>query len=297
MSAPILAIPSSVVAQAVGLAIFTTARVGFHVSGTTGSGVLIARRPDGSWSPPSGFTVHGLGAGLAYGAEVSDCVAVIRTREALEAFVGGNPVWNETAPKERHQRHRGRLAFGPDLAVVAGPVGAGAAADFAIPVGQGHEYHHHHRHHCCGHHKKDDAAVQQQQQQQQVQQAQPAATPAHHYHREALNTALHNPVYRYSRSRGLFVGLQLAGTYTSERREANRAFYGLPAAAPSDADDPATAANILLRQNVEAEIERRGGRVPEAATRLLEVVRGAEQVNNGLYFPEPDLRADTGNTE
>ncbi|KAF3765736.1 hypothetical protein M406DRAFT_356034, partial [Cryphonectria parasitica EP155] len=45
----LLTIPSKVINKAVGLAIFTTARAGFHISGATGSGVIVARLPDGSW--------------------------------------------------------------------------------------------------------------------------------------------------------------------------------------------------------------------------------------------------------
>lgn len=41
-------IPSSVLQQAQGLAIFTVFRTGLHLSGASGSGILIARQPDGS---------------------------------------------------------------------------------------------------------------------------------------------------------------------------------------------------------------------------------------------------------
>ena len=46
-------IPSEVIKNAKGLAIFTTMRTGLWVSGAGGSGVLIGRQPDGEWSPPS----------------------------------------------------------------------------------------------------------------------------------------------------------------------------------------------------------------------------------------------------
>ncbi|EGY16415.1 SH3 domain-containing protein [Verticillium dahliae VdLs.17] len=108
----IVKIPSKVIAKAQGLAIFTTARVGFQFSGATGSGVLIARRADGSWSPPSGIQVHALGAGFMIGVDIYDCVCVINTQEALKAFMST------------------RVSLGPDVAVTAGPYGAGGVLDF-----------------------------------------------------------------------------------------------------------------------------------------------------------------------
>ncbi|KAI1076669.1 DUF500-domain-containing protein [Whalleya microplaca] len=108
-------IPSSAIASAKGLAIFTTFRTGFHISGAGGSGIVIARRADGrGWSPPAGFLVHTLGAGLMAGLDIYDCVCILRTDEAVAAFA------------------RPRLSLGGEVGVAAGPVGAGAAVDAAI---------------------------------------------------------------------------------------------------------------------------------------------------------------------
>ncbi|KKY13782.1 hypothetical protein UCDDS831_g08728 [Diplodia seriata] len=92
-------IPASVIRSAVGLAIFTTLRTGlFHVSGASGSGVLLARRADGSWSPPSGILLHTVGVGFQLGVDIYDCVLVINTYDALDAFcklrctVGGEEI-------------------------------------------------------------------------------------------------------------------------------------------------------------------------------------------------------------
>lgn len=118
-------IPASVLHRAVGLAIFTTGRVGIHVSGATGSGVLIARRADGTWSPPSGIQVHSVGAGFILGADIYDCVLVLNTREALEAFTSNT-----------------RLSLGSSLGVTAGPYGVGGgfgvAAGGSSPATKGH---------------------------------------------------------------------------------------------------------------------------------------------------------------
>jgi SH3 domain-containing YSC84-like protein 1 len=107
-------IPQQAIQTAAGLAIFTTFRTGLHISGAGGSGVVVSRLPDGSWSPPSGFLVHTLGAGFLIGLDIYDCVCVLRTPEAVRAF---------THP---------RLSLGGEVGLVAGPVGAGGALDAAM---------------------------------------------------------------------------------------------------------------------------------------------------------------------
>ena len=100
-------IPQKVIQNAVGLCIFTTMRTGLWVSGAGGSGVLVARLPDGSWSPPSGVLLHTAGLGFLVGVDIYDCVIVINTASALAAFE--NP----------------RFTIGGEFSAVAGPVGAG----------------------------------------------------------------------------------------------------------------------------------------------------------------------------
>lgn len=67
-------IPPAAVAEAQGLAVFTTLRGGFQLAGAAGSGLVVARLPDGTWSPPSAFAVTALGAGFVAGLDVRDCV-------------------------------------------------------------------------------------------------------------------------------------------------------------------------------------------------------------------------------
>ncbi|KAI1499565.1 hypothetical protein F5X99DRAFT_389359 [Biscogniauxia marginata] len=107
-------IPRAAIANAAGLAIFTTFRMGIHISGAGGSGIVMARLPDGSWSPPSGFLVHTLGAGFMAGLDIYDCVCVLNTRSAVDAFT------------------RPRLSLGGEVSVVAGPIGTGASVDAAL---------------------------------------------------------------------------------------------------------------------------------------------------------------------
>lgn len=100
-------IPTEVIKRAKGLAIFTTMRTGSWVSGAGGSGILVGRKEDGSWSPPSGILLHTAGLGFMVGVDIYDCVVVINTDKALEAFT------------------KIRATVGGEISVVAGPVGIG----------------------------------------------------------------------------------------------------------------------------------------------------------------------------
>ncbi|KAH7381927.1 hypothetical protein BKA64DRAFT_607512 [Cadophora sp. MPI-SDFR-AT-0126] len=80
-------LPKEAIMTAKGIAIFSAVRGGaMWVSGSGGSGVVIARLPDGSWSGPSSFSVASGGLGMVYGLDVYDCVCVLNTDEAVEAY-------------------------------------------------------------------------------------------------------------------------------------------------------------------------------------------------------------------
>ncbi|RFU25995.1 hypothetical protein B7463_g10343, partial [Scytalidium lignicola] len=104
-------IPQKVIQNAVGLAIFTTMRTGLWVSGAGGSGILVARKEDGTWSPPSGILLHTAGLGFLVGVDIYDCVLVINNRKALEAFT------------------KIRATLGGEISAVAGPVGMGGVLE------------------------------------------------------------------------------------------------------------------------------------------------------------------------
>ena len=50
-------IPASVISNAKGVAILTVIKAGFLFSGRAGSGIVIAKLEDGSWSAPSGILI------------------------------------------------------------------------------------------------------------------------------------------------------------------------------------------------------------------------------------------------
>jgi lipid-binding SYLF domain-containing protein len=104
-------IPSKVIKNAKGLCIFTTMRSGLWVSGSGGAGILVGRKADGTWSPPSGIMMHTVGVGFLVGVDIYDCVIVINSDKALEAFQSI------------------RCTLGGEISAVAGPAGVGGILD------------------------------------------------------------------------------------------------------------------------------------------------------------------------
>ena len=84
-------------------------KVGFLWTGKIGTGVVIGRRDDGSWSAPSAIRTGGCGFGAQIGGEVTDAIVIINTTEALKAFSG-----------------LGQFCLGGEIAVAVGPVGRSA---------------------------------------------------------------------------------------------------------------------------------------------------------------------------
>jgi len=104
-------IPAKVIQNAKGLCIFTTMRSGLWVSGSGGAGIVVARLPDGTWSPPSGIMMHTVGVGFLVGVDIYDCVIVINSDKALQAFQSI------------------RCTLGGEISAVAGPAGVGGILD------------------------------------------------------------------------------------------------------------------------------------------------------------------------
>ncbi|KAI1382247.1 hypothetical protein F4677DRAFT_19685 [Hypoxylon crocopeplum] len=97
-------IPPRIIQNAVGLAVFTSMRSGIWTSGSGGSGILIARKTDGTWSPPSGLMLQTSSLRFVFGVDIYDCVLVINNFTVLEAFA------------------RPRLTLGADVSLTTGPL-------------------------------------------------------------------------------------------------------------------------------------------------------------------------------
>lgn len=101
--------------NAKGLAVFSVIKAGFLWSGKAGSGVVVARLPDGSWSAPSCIATGGMGFGLQIGADISDFVVVMNSEDAVRSFA-----------------QAGNLTIGGNLSAAVGPIGVGAGAQAAV---------------------------------------------------------------------------------------------------------------------------------------------------------------------
>ncbi|KLT46443.1 DUF500-domain-containing protein [Cutaneotrichosporon oleaginosum] len=108
-------VPRYVLERAAGFAIFTVAKAGFLFSARAGSGLVIARTADGSWSPPTAIAVGGVGFGGQAGAEVTDFLIVLNSRAAVANFMSA-----------------GSLTLGGNLSIAVGPLGRNAEGSGAL---------------------------------------------------------------------------------------------------------------------------------------------------------------------
>lgn len=76
----------------ISIILYCTLQVGVFVTMRIGTGLVIARRRDGSWSAPSAVASGGLGWGFQIGGELTDMVIVLNTVGAVEAFAGRGQV-------------------------------------------------------------------------------------------------------------------------------------------------------------------------------------------------------------
>ncbi|XP_010535787.1 PREDICTED: uncharacterized protein LOC104810979 [Tarenaya hassleriana] len=109
---PEKSIPYAVLGQAKGLAILTVAKVGALLAYKLGTGLVISRRSDGSWSAPSAILSVGLGWGAQIGGELMDFIIVLHDSRAVKTFCS-----------------RMHFSLGVGCSAAAGPVGRVMEAD------------------------------------------------------------------------------------------------------------------------------------------------------------------------
>jgi len=105
-------IPKELLDIAKGVVFFTIIKVGFMFTGRYGTGLVVAKLPDGTWSAPSAVQMSGLGWGLQIGAELTDVMLILSTDSAVNAF-----------------KSRAQLSVGAELGVSVGPVGRSIESD------------------------------------------------------------------------------------------------------------------------------------------------------------------------
>lgn len=70
-------IPIKFLEKAHGLAVMTVVKAGFLITGKIGTGLVISKLPDGSWSAPSAIGTAGLGGGLEIGGELVEYMIIL----------------------------------------------------------------------------------------------------------------------------------------------------------------------------------------------------------------------------
>ncbi|GAA5944186.1 uncharacterized protein JCM15063_000173 [Sporobolomyces koalae] len=99
-------IPPSILRKAKGFAFITIVKAGFVFSARAGTGVVIARLKDGSWSAPSAIGTAGVGAGFQAGAEITEFMIILNSSAAVKSFMA-----------------KGSLTVGGNMSISAGPLG------------------------------------------------------------------------------------------------------------------------------------------------------------------------------
>ncbi len=111
-SVPLKGIPGSLLASAQGVIICPNViKVGFVVGGRHGSGVLLVKRADGTWSRPVILNLSGGSVGWQAGVQATDVVLVLKTQRSVDGVLAGR-----------------KITLGADASIAAGPLGREGAA-------------------------------------------------------------------------------------------------------------------------------------------------------------------------
>ena len=102
-------IPLDLIQQAKGLCFLTVMKAGLVVSGKLGTGLVVARKNNGSWGAPSALGTVGLGWGAQIGGDITHYLIVLTSKDAVDALSVSSSV-----------------TLGAELGVAVGPVGRGA---------------------------------------------------------------------------------------------------------------------------------------------------------------------------
>lgn len=105
-------IPRELLDVAKGVVFLTIVKAGFMFTGRYGTGLVVAKLPNGSWSAPSALMLSGLGWGLQVGAELTDVMLILSTDQAVNTF-----------------KSRAQMSVGAELGVSVGPVGRSIESD------------------------------------------------------------------------------------------------------------------------------------------------------------------------
>lgn len=116
-SMPDLQVPDWLLEKAEGLAILPeVVKAGAFIGGRGGTGVMLTRHRDGSWSNPLFIGIGAGSIGWQFGVQTADIVLVFMTRKSIEGIGDG------------------KITLGGDASAVAGPVGRSATAATSVTL-------------------------------------------------------------------------------------------------------------------------------------------------------------------
>lgn len=95
-----------------GVVFLTIVKAGFMFTGRYGTGLVVAKLPDDTWSAPSAVQISGVGWGLQIGAELTDVMLILSTDSAVNTF-----------------KSRAQISVGAELGVSVGPIGRSIESD------------------------------------------------------------------------------------------------------------------------------------------------------------------------
>ncbi|EGZ12267.1 hypothetical protein PHYSODRAFT_517261 [Phytophthora sojae] len=110
-------IPVNFLKRAQGIAFLTVIKAGLLITAKMGTGIVIAKLDDGSWSAPSAIGTAGIGGGLEGGGELIEFMIIMGSKKAVKVF------------------HRTQVNVGGGLSVAVGPYGRDAVAQAAASRG------------------------------------------------------------------------------------------------------------------------------------------------------------------
>ncbi|KAG2771098.1 hypothetical protein PC116_g26602 [Phytophthora cactorum] len=110
-------IPVNFLKRAQGIAFLTVIKAGLLITAKMGTGIVIAKLHDGSWSAPSAIGTAGIGGGLEGGGELIEFMIIMGSKNAVKVF------------------HRTQVNVGGGLSVAVGPYGRDALAQAAASRG------------------------------------------------------------------------------------------------------------------------------------------------------------------
>lgn len=107
-------IPKELLEKSKGVVFLTIFKVGFVFTGRYGTGLVVCKLQDGTWSAPSAVTMSGIGWGFQIGAELTNVMLILATDAAVEVF-----------------KSKAQITVGAELGVSVGPVGRSVGSDVA----------------------------------------------------------------------------------------------------------------------------------------------------------------------